>query len=295
MVIAETACRWCGGPSRADWGAELGRDHGCRSDDGGGRADRRRACLGAVPCGPAPAPALAHAAPRGRGPGGGPVRKGPSRTHRRAEAGSAADLAALQRAIDRAVRADELGLLETFPAIPPQERALGDLPGFAPVPDPGWVETYPVPDPIAPLPGVAPPPSLPNVESLPISEPDGPDYVQRRAREILLAEKGPPPPGMINPHGHHTLFQKGIGPRQQELVREGRAILEKHGIDPIFGSENLTWAPNVKGQHTTQALEPLVQELRQEDATGIADRESISRILEKYGNIAADRKPVGKQ
>lgn len=53
------------------------------------------------------------------------------------------------------------------------------------------------------------------------------------------------------------------------------------------GYENLTWAPNrVKGQHSTESLEEVVQALR--DARG--NREDIIQALKDLGEKAARRK-----
>lgn len=98
------------------------------------------------------------------------------------------------------------------------------------------------------------------------------------------------PAGMIKPHGHHILFEKGIGKAQQALVTEGQAILRKVGIDPINGLENLTWAPRVRGQHTLAALEPLVTDLRAVGQAG-GQYDDVVEILKRYGDIAAKRKP----
>ena len=60
-----------------------------------------------------------------------------------------------------------------------------------------------------------------------------------------------PPTDMVDPHAHHILYKKGLGQKQQELVREGQEILRRYGMDPIIGKENLVWAPNaVIGQHS---------------------------------------------
>ncbi len=62
--------------------------------------------------------------------------------------------------------------------------------------------------------------------------------------EYLRNTIGNPPEDMINPHAHHILFKTGLRDKQQELVKEGQAILRKYGIDPITGTENIVWAPN---------------------------------------------------
>ena len=79
----------------------------------------------------------------------------------------------------------------------------------------------------------------------------------------LRSKIGGPPEGMIDPHAHHTLFKKGLGPKQQALVEEGQAILRKVGIDPIMGLENLVWAPmRVTRQHSLESLKTVVDTLR---------------------------------
>ena len=99
---------------------------------------------------------------------------------------------------------------------------------------------------------------------------------------------------MIDPHAHHILFKKGHGKAQQKLVEEGQAILRKHGIDPIKGIENLTWAPNrVKGQHSINALQHAVNELKEVDE--LVDVDSVGHQamvdkLKELGQIAAKRK-----
>ncbi|WP_371025332.1 polymorphic toxin-type HINT domain-containing protein [Paraclostridium ghonii] len=101
---------------------------------------------------------------------------------------------------------------------------------------------------------------------------------------------GPPPEGMIDPHAHHILFKKGRGKIQQELVKEGQAILRKYDIDPIFGKENLVWAPNrVKGQHSTEVVEELVSKLKETDDF-FGEYDEIIEILNEFAQKARDRK-----
>ncbi|MDM5293215.1 T7SS effector LXG polymorphic toxin [Peribacillus simplex] len=100
---------------------------------------------------------------------------------------------------------------------------------------------------------------------------------------------GDPPTAMINPHAHHILFKKGLGQKQQELVREGQEILRRYGIDPIIGKENLVWAPNaVIGQHSLDALEEVVNQLRAIEAMD-GDFDDIVEALEDLGDIASTR------
>ncbi|KYD10032.1 hypothetical protein B4102_2445 [Heyndrickxia sporothermodurans] len=100
---------------------------------------------------------------------------------------------------------------------------------------------------------------------------------------------GDPPTAMINPHAHHILFKKGLGQKQQELVREGQEILRRYGIDPIIGEENLVWAPNaVVGQHSLDALEEVVNRLRAIEEFG-GDFDDIVEALKDLGDIASTR------
>jgi hypothetical protein len=106
----------------------------------------------------------------------------------------------------------------------------------------------------------------------------------------LRSKIGPPLPGMLFPHAHHILFKEGLGPAQQALVQEGQAILRRHGIDPIYGVENLVWAPNkITGQHHGDALKHVVETLRIVEAAG-EGYDGMVDALKKLGKLAAKRK-----
>jgi len=96
------------------------------------------------------------------------------------------------------------------------------------------------------------------------------------------------PADMVNAHPHHILFKVGNGSAQQALVAEGQGYLKAVGIDPILGVENLTWAPNVAGQHTIGTLKPLISDLRAANALG-ASRSDIVDILARHGQLATGR------
>jgi hypothetical protein len=94
---------------------------------------------------------------------------------------------------------------------------------------------------------------------------------------------------MIDPHAHHILFKKGIGEAQQELVEEGQRILRNVGIDPIFGAENLVWAPwRVHGQHGIDSLTRVVNKLKELDDLG-ASYDDFVDALRELGQIAGSR------
>lgn len=98
---------------------------------------------------------------------------------------------------------------------------------------------------------------------------------------------GPAPVDMKSKHAHHILFKVGNGAAQQQLVQRGQAILRKHGIDPIYGKENLVWAPNMTGQHVKERLEKIVFKLEKIDSIGGA-RDEIIETLRDFGEKAAN-------
>lgn len=107
--------------------------------------------------------------------------------------------------------------------------------------------------------------------------------------QYLRNVMGDIPTNMKDPHAHHILFKEGHGEAQKALVKEGQAILRKHGIDPIIGPENLVWAPNaVEGQHNEEALKMVVEGLKKRDEAG-GDYKDIVNFLKEMGQIASGR------
>ncbi|HIF5697786.1 TPA: hypothetical protein ACX3DO_003661 [Vibrio parahaemolyticus] len=95
---------------------------------------------------------------------------------------------------------------------------------------------------------------------------------------------------MPDPHAHHILFKKGLGAEQQALVTEGQILLRKYGIDPIFGPENLVWAPNrIEGQHDIKALQQVIDFLKMTDEM-FGTREEMINALKSLGKTAAERR-----
>ncbi|MBC2582744.1 RHS repeat-associated core domain-containing protein [Clostridium sp. DJ247] len=108
--------------------------------------------------------------------------------------------------------------------------------------------------------------------------------------KYLKSKIGNPPSDMVDPHAHHILFKKGLKETQKVLVKEGQEILREYKIDPIFGLENLIWAPNrVKGQHGTDALKNVVDKIKEVKNAG-GDRDDMVEMLKKLGDIAKRRK-----
>ncbi|MBM3966488.1 MAG: hypothetical protein FJ308_15705 [Planctomycetes bacterium] len=100
---------------------------------------------------------------------------------------------------------------------------------------------------------------------------------------------GGPPDDMIRAHAHHILFKSGLGLNQQKLVVEGMEILLKYDIDPVYGLNNLVWAPNISGQHGIDALTRVVTRLRNADNSG-GGFDAIKNALEELGQTAANIK-----
>ncbi len=115
------------------------------------------------------------------------------------------------------------------------------------------------------------------------------DYSKFNFNKYLRDQIGAPPSSMIDPHAHHILFKEGNGMAQKALVQEGQALLRNYGIDPIFGFENLTWAPNrIVGQHDIKALTNVVDKLKEVESA-LGDYDDIVEMLKKLGNEAAWR------
>ncbi len=99
---------------------------------------------------------------------------------------------------------------------------------------------------------------------------------------------------MIDPHAHHILFKEGNGIAQKALVQEGQALLRNYGIDPIFGLENLTWAPNrIVGQHDIKALTNVVDTLKLVEELGGTQeylKKKLINALRELGEQAATRR-----
>jgi hypothetical protein len=88
---------------------------------------------------------------------------------------------------------------------------------------------------------------------------------------------------------HHILFKEGLSPDQEVLAAEGQAILKEAGIDPIFGLENLIWAPwRVDGQHHIDTLQQVVDRLKAVKADR-GTREDFVEALKALGKEARKR------
>ncbi|WP_299495139.1 hypothetical protein [uncultured Shewanella sp.] len=86
---------------------------------------------------------------------------------------------------------------------------------------------------------------------------------------------------MRKPHAHHKVEKKGgrsVGERNRELLREVN-------IDPELSKHNLTWAPNVKGQHGIYPQTQLYEKLLKVKG----DRQGMIKVLKEWDDISKSR------
>jgi hypothetical protein len=90
-----------------------------------------------------------------------------------------------------------------------------------------------------------------------------------------------PRDAMVRPHAHHKAQKKG-GNAAGALNRE---ILREVNINPELSRHNLTWAPNVTGQHgvapQTELLKMLI-EVR-------GNRDGVIDVLRQWDDISRSR------
>ncbi len=94
-----------------------------------------------------------------------------------------------------------------------------------------------------------------------------------------------PPADMDRPHAHHIVFKNGRGKEMRKVLKESKAILEKHGIDWLKGKENLVWAPNKN--HSIKAATTVRDALKKADSL-FSTREAIVQTLQELGERFAD-------
>ena len=87
---------------------------------------------------------------------------------------------------------------------------------------------------------------------------------------------------MRQPHLHHILSVNGRRGEERALIREGQAILNDVGINPLKDREVLVWAPN-KG-HTVAETRMLVERLRLAE-----NKAQVVSILDQFGKRASGR------
>ena len=92
-----------------------------------------------------------------------------------------------------------------------------------------------------------------------------------------------PPPGMVRPHAHHIVFQKGPA-AAKKYIADSQRILREAGINPKYGIENLVWAPNKN--HTVAAAKKVNEALRDAVNNGKSIKETLSELGKLFANDA---------
>ena len=90
---------------------------------------------------------------------------------------------------------------------------------------------------------------------------------------------------MERPHAHHALYKNW-----HEMVEEAQDILWEYDIDPFVGLENLCWAPNIKGQHSTKHVNDIIgglKKIKDRRWTYEKTRKAIIRKLNRYKESAS--------
>jgi RHS repeat-associated protein len=96
-----------------------------------------------------------------------------------------------------------------------------------------------------------------------------------------------PPAGMQNPHAHHGVFKEGRpGPMRDAVLESQDIVRRRAGVDPIWGVDNLGWAPN-RG-HSTSVAQDILERLRALDAAN-GTPEDFRALLRTFQEEAARR------
>lgn len=87
-------------------------------------------------------------------------------------------------------------------------------------------------------------------------------------------------------HAHHIVLKEGLGVAGKRAAAESRELLEKYGIDPLLGPENLIWAPN--WGHADRYAEDVLNALKQAERGGGAREVIRRRLVETLKRLGQD-------
>ena len=94
---------------------------------------------------------------------------------------------------------------------------------------------------------------------------------------------------MDDPHAHHMVFKGNFfhRPAMRKALLRSRAVMEKHGLNWYSGRENLVWAPNKAGQHTTANAKAVADILEAADVRG---KKAVVKALRRIGKEMSELK-----
>jgi len=95
---------------------------------------------------------------------------------------------------------------------------------------------------------------------------------------------------MERPHAHHIVFKTGSA-AAKPFLQTSKAILKEHGIDFLYGKENLIWAPNKN--HSAEAAEKVTKALVAANRKKVAGK-TVTKAQRKAKVKAALRR-MGKK
>ena len=108
---------------------------------------------------------------------------------------------------------------------------------------------------------------------------DARGYTAAQAREEMILNGLNPDADGKGLHAHHVNMKEG-GKKAQADVRAAQEMLAEFGIDPIFGLENLVWAPNGRG-HSAEYAAAVKDAVKTLFDTGSRDKEKAAEVLRK--------------
>ncbi|MFC3150957.1 RHS repeat-associated core domain-containing protein [Litoribrevibacter euphylliae] len=107
-------------------------------------------------------------------------------------------------------------------------------------------------------------------------------HLEKLGKDVLGYSK-PVAGQMDSPHAHHIVFKGNFfhRPAMRAALLRSRAVMEKHELNWYSGKENLVWAPNVKGQHTTANAQKVADILETADEVG--GKRAVEKALKRIG------------
>ena len=80
-----------------------------------------------------------------------------------------------------------------------------------------------------------------------------------------------------------------------EKIRKARKVLWEYDIDPFVGLENLCWAPNIKGQHSTKHVKDIIEGLKEVKEQGGDYNDVRQALIETLSMYKESASSFGKE